>query len=201
MDIALFDFDGTITVEDTFPAFVKRAIRPEKLRSAGMWLTPHKVLNKLGLVSDDALRARYIRLAFSGRNANNLWNNGERFAQRYLKDHLQPRAMDRIRWHRERGDRVVVVSEGLDVYLRTWCDQHGVELLCNELEEHNSKITGRLKNPYCAGAEKARRIREHIDLSAYDTVWAYGDSKSDTPMLNLSDEAHLRWKPYTKTVA
>ena len=40
MDLALFDFDGTITVDPTYPAFVRFAVRPGRKLCGGIILTP-----------------------------------------------------------------------------------------------------------------------------------------------------------------
>jgi len=58
-----------------------------------------------------------------------LKEQGQRFARDVLPTTLRPEAMERIAWHKRRGDMVVVVSGGLDLYLRHWCKEHGVELL------------------------------------------------------------------------
>lgn len=199
MDIALFDFDGTITTQDTFPAFLRRAVRPGRLRVASILLTPFKVLRALRLISACTYRAMEIRMSLGGRSANNLWYNGERFAQRYLMDHLHPQAMERIAWHKERGDRVVVVCEALNVYMRSWCDTQGVELICSVLEERNGKSTGRVVGSLCSNKEKASRIEQEIDLLQYGKVYAYGDSPHDMPMLNLASERVFRWRPMTQS--
>jgi len=52
-------------------------------------------------------------------------------------------ALERIAWHTARGDRVVVVSAALDVYLEPWCATMGVDVICTQLEAHGGRVTGR----------------------------------------------------------
>ena len=98
--------------------------------------------------------------------------------------------MARIAWHRQQGDTVVVVSGGFDLYLKHWCAQHGLDLMCSSLEARDGVMTGRYAGAQCVGPDKARRVRERFDLSAYDIVYAYGDTPEDRELLAL---AHRRW--------
>lgn len=102
---------------------------------------------------------------------------------------LRPEMMRRIEAHRAAGDTVVVVSGSLDVYLRPWCEQHGLALICNRLEAEGGRLTGRYLDGDC-GADKVRRIRARYDVQRFTHVCAYGDSREDRAMLAL---AHERW--------
>ena len=92
--------------------------------------------------------------------------------------------------HRDQGDTVAVVSGAFDLYLSHWCAQHGLDLLCSSLESRDGVMTGRYAGTQCAGAEKARRVRERYDLSRFGTVCAYGDTREDFELLAL---AQRRW--------
>jgi len=99
--------------------------------------------------------------------------------------------MARLQWHRERGDRIVVVSGGLDVYLAPWCAAQGVELLCSVLAERDGRITG-YDGAQCVGEEKVRRIRALCDPRAYAAVHAYGDTHEDLAMLAMAHHRTYR---------
>ena len=51
MDIALFDFDGTITNCDTFTPFVKAVIPRRRMRVGKILLTPLIIGHRYGLLS------------------------------------------------------------------------------------------------------------------------------------------------------
>ena len=38
---------------------------------------------------------------------------------------------------------MVIVSGSLDLYLRPWCESLGLGLICNRLESHDGRLTGR----------------------------------------------------------
>jgi HAD superfamily hydrolase (TIGR01490 family) len=190
MNLALFDFDGTLTDRELFPDFMHFAVTPRRLAIGRVVLAPVVVGYKLGLVSGVATRACIVDFAFRGRSEDELRDAGERFAREIVPAALRPEAMARLRWHREQGDTVVVVSGAFDLYLSHWCAQHGLDLLCSSLESSDGVMTGRYAGAQCAGAEKARRVRERYDLSRFDTVYAYGDTREDRELLAL---AQRRW--------
>ena len=189
MDLALVDFDHTVTTCDTYARFLRGLATPAQLASARWRVGPWVAGYRLGLVSAAALRVRVTRLAFAGRDQAEIEAAGERYAAGHLPGLLRPGMMERIAWHRARGDTVVLVSASLDVYLRPWCERHGLELLCNRLEAVDGRLTGRYLGGD-RGRHKASDIRARYDLSRYARIHAYGDSREDRPMLAL---AHERW--------
>ncbi|WP_254200784.1 HAD family hydrolase [Lysobacter sp. MMG2] len=190
MNLALFDFDGTLTDRELFPDFMRFAVTPRRLAIGRVLLAPLVIGYKLGLVNGRITRACIVAYAFRGRSQHELSDAGERFAREIIPAALRPEAMTRLQWHREQGDTVVVVSGAFDLYLSHWCAQHGVELMCSSLESRDGVMTGRYAGAQCAGEEKARRVRERYDLARFKTVYAYGDTREDRELLAL---AHRRW--------
>ena len=194
MNLALFDFDGTITDRETMPDFMHMAVRPGRLLLGKIVLLPLIVGYKASLVSGSVVRATICRVGFRGVPIRELRTHGERFAADYLPGQLRPEAMARIAWHRTRGDTVVVVSGGLDVYLEPWCREHGVELLCSSLEERDGRLTGRYRGRQCVRGEKARLVQENFPPETFSRVFAYGDTQEDRELLALAHESYYRWE-------
>jgi phosphoserine phosphatase len=117
MDLALFDFDGTTTTRGTYPGFIRFALRPRRRIVAGILLAPFVVGYPAGLVSDRAIRKAMSRIVFQGEQSERLRRLGEQYAAEALPGLMRSIALERIAWHTGRGDRVVVVSAALDVYL------------------------------------------------------------------------------------
>lgn len=189
MHLALFDFDHTVTNCDTYSRFLRRVATRKQLTQAKWSVGPWLAGYRLGLVSARDIRARVTRLAFHGREAQEVAAHGEPYAREILPGLLRPEMMQRIAWHQANGHTVAVVSASLDLYLQPWCAQHGLALICNRLEAHAGRLTGRYADADC-GPHKAREIRARYDLSQYQRIHAYGDSREDRPMLAL---AHERW--------
>jgi HAD superfamily hydrolase (TIGR01490 family) len=191
-DLALFDFDGTITVRETMAAFMYRAV-PARRRAWGrLLLAPWVVGYRCGMVSGVAVRSAVVRVGFAGVARDAVEAHGAAFAADALPALLRPEAMARIRWHQQQGDTVAVVSGGLDAYLAPWCRAHDLALVCSSLEHRDGRLTGRYLGAQCVGEEKARRVREHYDLAAYGRVYAYGDTHEDLAMLDLAQRRFYR---------
>ena len=190
MNLALFDFDGTITTHETMSDFMQRAVSPWRRALGIPVFAPMLAGYKMGLVAGTTIRNAVTAFGFRGVPVAHVRAAGERFAAEYLPDVLRPEAMQRIAWHQARGDKVVLVSGGLDFYLAPWCKQHRLELICSTLETRGERLTGRYRGAQCVGEEKARRVRERFELAAYDQCHAYGDTHEDEAMLAL---AQRRW--------
>ena len=193
MDLALFDFDGTITTRGTYPGFVRFAVRPGRKLVGSIILSPLLVGHRARLVSDRTIRAAMSRIGFWRDDQNRLRRLGEQYAREVLPDLIRPVALERIAWHKARGDVVVVVSASLDAYLEPWCWTLNVEVICTQLEGSDGLLTGRYAGGDCCGEAKARRIRERYALTDYGTIYAYGDTE-DREMLELADRKFIRWK-------
>lgn len=194
MNIALFDFDGTITTRELFGDFMHYAVsRPRRLAGSILFM-PLILGYKTGVVSGNRIRASVVRFGFRGVPVEVLNATARDFCTEVVSAAVRPMALSRIRWHQERGDKVVVVSGALDVYLKHWCRDYGLELVCSRLEERNGVLTGGYREPQCIGEEKRRRIRERYDLESFEHVYAYGDTQDDAEMLELAHTRFFRWK-------
>ena len=194
MNLALFDFDGTITHKETFADFLRFAI-PRRRRVLGSALFPPLVVGyRLGLVSGVHIRARLVDFGFRGLVADRIVRAGRHFSEAVLPAIVRPSALARIQWHKAQGDKVVVVSGALDIYLSPWCKQQGLELLCSSLHVENGVFTGRYQGLQCVRAEKCRRVRELYDPADFPVVYAYGDTKEDLDMLAMAHRKFYRWQ-------
>jgi len=193
MDLALFDFDGTITTRDTFRPFLSFAGGRARLALGTALLGPMVVGYELGWIHASRMRAAAAYLCCRGRPEPELRELGVRYGQT-LKRWFRSEALARIRWHKERGDTVVVVSASLRPYLEGLCRELELELVCTELEARGGVLTGRYLGGDCTGPEKARRVRAAHDLARYSTIHAYGDTREDAELLELATRRYYRWR-------
>ncbi len=194
MNLALFDFDGTITTRETFPDFIRFAVGPRRFAFGKAVLAPLILGYKLGFVSGSLIRAAIVRCGFSGMALASLESRGLAFAQQVLPDVVRPEALERIAWHKSQGDTVVVVSGALDSYLAHWCGSQQLELICSSLEHRDGTLSGRYLGAQCVLGEKSRRVKEKYDLSRYGIVYAYGDTSEDLHLLAIADRQYYRWQ-------
>lgn len=186
--LALFDFDGTVTKKDTLTEFF-RLLQPDKWKRfilKYILTFPQIALYKLGLISSDMLKKARISIFFRDKTYADLITAGKNFADNVLPRLVKQSAIEAISQHLANGDDVYIVSGSLDIILKSWCEQRGVGMITNIVDPLNNCYTG-----YdCNGTEKVNKIREAIDLTQYNVIYAYGDTTGDKPMLEL---AH---KPY-----
>ena len=194
MNLALFDFDGTITTREMFRPFIEFAVSPRRRTFGGALLAPMVAGYKLGWVSPNRMRRSAVRFGFRGVPEAYALAQGELFAREVLPGVLRPQALERIQWHKEQGDRVVVVSGALDVYMSHWCRTHELELVCSRLESRDGRLTGRYRGEQCVNAEKARRVRDAYDLAAYPVIYAYGDTPEDRDLLGMAHRRYFQWQ-------
>lgn len=190
--LALFDFDGTITTREMLPDFVHYAVPKWRLRLGKALLMPVVIGYRLGFVSGTAIRAAIAWVGFRGMAEAEYETKAKAFAADVLPGVLRPEMMQRIAEHRARGDTVVVVSGAYDVYLKHWCATHGLELIASTLEVRDGRLTGRYAGAQNVLTEKARRVREHYDLTRYTEVHAHGDTPEDQDLLALAQRRFYR---------
>jgi len=193
MNLALFDFDGTVTSSDTWTPFMRFALRLPRMLVGQVVMIPVVAGYRLGMVSASTGRQLAARVGFSGEDAARVRGLGVKYATTVLPGTVRQSAIERIEWHKSRGDDVVVVSASLDVYVGPWCEAHGIAWICTTLEERGGRLTGNYVDGDCTGAEKVRRIRQRYELAQYALVYAYGDSREDRDMLELAHKKYYRW--------
>jgi HAD superfamily hydrolase (TIGR01490 family) len=195
MDLALFDFDGTITTHETMPAFVRATASRPRLVAGYLLLWPLILGYRLGWVSGSQVRAGIVRVAYAARPAAWLRERGRAFARDYLERHLRPETLQRIAWHRARGDTVLVVSGGLVDYLQPWAEARGLDVVCSELAQRDGRLTGHYAGAQCVGEEKARRVSARFDLASFERIHAYGDTREDDYLLAMATDRFYRTMP------
>ena len=196
MNLALFDFDGTISSADSFLGFMRTVYRGRFLRCCAL-LSPRICLFLLGFYSNDKIKECFLERLFKGVPLEQLRLSAERFNRESLSAMERPAAIKRIDQHRAAGDKIVVVSATPRFILEQWCRDRRLDLIATEVElDKKGRLTGRIDGKNCRGPEKVCRIRAAYDLNDFDEIYAYGDTVSDLPMLELAEE-HLRfYRPF-----
>ena len=98
MNIALFDFDGTVTIKDSFTPFIYFASSRTRIVLGTVLLGPMILGYKLGLIAAPRMRAAIVRVAFRGCRESEVIDLGARYSD-MLFALIRPEALERIRWH------------------------------------------------------------------------------------------------------
>lgn len=192
--VAAFDFDGTITTQDTFLPFLVRAFGAPKVCLTLASLVLPGFLVCIGKSTRDHFKALLIGKLFSGASVQYLVHTGLQHASQ-IASLFRPTALERISWHKQQGHRLVMVSASLNFYLEPIIQQLEFDdLLCTEVVSADGICTGEMKGENCRAAAKVRRLEALLGpLSQYE-LYAYGDSEGDAEMLAASD--HPAFMPF-----
>ena len=131
---------------------------------------------------------------FKGMDEQEFLKVAEEYSLGHIDTILRPKAMEKISWHKEQGHTVAVVSASIECWLKPWCDRNDLDLVATKIEIKDGLVTGRFLTKNCYGIEKANRVKESYNLSDYDYIYAYGDSRGDKELLELANESF--YKPF-----
>jgi len=191
-EIAFFDFDGTITTRDTLLEFI-RYTKGSIAYLTGMLLnSPWLMAYKLNIISNQLAKEKVLTFFFGKMPAGEFAKHCDAFAANRIPALLRPAALEEIAKLKTEGTTVVIVSASPRNWIEPWAKLNQVELIATELLTTGDKITGKIKGRNCHGEEKVRRIRERYNLDEYATVYAYGDTSGDKPMLALAGHAFMK---------
>ena len=195
-NIAVFDFDGTLTTRDSFLAFIKWACGPVSYYVGFLRFAPQLLFMFMHLYPNWKAKERIFAHFFKGWQYSWFQALGEDFATELDTMRNEP-VIGRLKEHIDHGDTVYVISASLPEWVEPWCRQLGVNaVLATEIEVNDQgRITGRFKTKNCFGQEKVDRLlKVEPEREAY-VLHAYGDSRGDLELLAFADEAtHVKKK-------
>jgi HAD superfamily hydrolase (TIGR01490 family) len=193
MTLALFDFDGTITNQDSFLKFIRFVVGDAKFVVGLIILSPILIAFKLKIIPNYKAKSIVISYFFKGYKEVKFKNLACEFSISQIDKIVRPKAKDRLIWHKDQGHKIVIVSASIDYWIYPWCFKNGFELLATKLETKDGLLTGNLLGNNCYGIEKACRIKQNYDLSQIEYIYAYGDSNGDKEMLEVANKSFYKF--------
>ncbi|WP_307364340.1 HAD-IB family hydrolase [Brevundimonas sp. SORGH_AS_0993] len=190
--IVAFDFDGTLTIRDSFTEFLRWRAGP------GVWaLGLVKLAPAVAAYARDRDRGRIkeasVREFLASIDRKTLEADAARFA-----DHIWPRFMrpDALAvWNDwgARGAHRVIVTASPTVTVAPFARRLGAEaLLGTEMAfDDQDRVTGAFIGDNCRGEEKVRRLKAAYGPDMVLTA-AYGDTSGDAEMLAMAQEPGFR---------
>ena len=105
----------------------------------------------------------------------------------YLEGDVLEVGEDLVKRARKLGQRIVFISDNIDLVVKPLADKLGADdLICNRLEIKKGKATGRLEDPVIGGnvaGQWARAFAEEHGIDLAHSL-AYGSSASDALLLS-----------------
>jgi phosphatidylglycerophosphatase C len=192
--IAFFDFDGTITTKNTLLEVIKFQKGSVSLYTGLLINTPYLAAYKVKIISNQLAKEKILKYFFEGMDFTLFQQACNDFADKALPAIIRPEAIAEIEKLKASGFEIVVVSASAESWIKKWSDTVGATLIASKLEVKDNKITGNIAGRNCNGSEKASRIKSAYDLSQYNEIYSYGDSKGDKAMLALATKP--AYKPF-----
>jgi HAD superfamily phosphoserine phosphatase-like hydrolase len=195
MNIAFFDFDGTITTSDSLDDFF-RYISPNKRIYYKIkyfdTLIP-LLLYKTNLISVEKLKLKRLNKFFRLHNHETVLTKAKIFSENIIPNSIKQSAINQIKLHLNNQIDVVIVSASLNILLNNFCYKNKLKLITNNLvfNEYSNKYY--FNNIDCNFDEKVNRIRQIYDLSNYSNIYSYGDTNGDLAMLNIANYKYYKY--------
>jgi HAD superfamily hydrolase (TIGR01490 family) len=186
--IAFFDVEGVIlnTTIAHFYAWLRTREMPAS--DALVWQLGLAARAPRWRLTDRRSRARFSRSfyrAYQNLPADEMREQAKECLADFMLPRIQNEAVRRIRAHRLRGDRVVLLTGGLD-FLMEPLRHLGDELVAARLLEERGAFTGELAEPPLTADGRASLVTQTAAEHGSDLAdcFAYGDSMSDLPFLD-----------------
>jgi phosphoserine phosphatase len=144
-------------------------------------------LSLAGELNAGATATRMTWMGVRGMSEDRLTVLGEEYYEKYVSGDLLEVGTLLLKKARAAGQRVVLISDNVELIVKPLADALGADdLVCNRLEMRKQKATGRLEDPVIGGNLAGQWARafaaEHqIDLEG---SFAYGASGADSLLLS-----------------
>ncbi len=177
--IAFFDFDGTLYKGDSFLYFCKQS---KRYYYWGLFmLSPFILSFYLGWLPAKELKNRFLKYFFKGYSEEDYLQLANNFSKSLDAKRIEV-MWEKLEVLRRNEFEICIVSASLQSYLQPWCTAHNFKLLCTQVKwDSYPKVAGE----NCNYDEKVKAIEKAYDLSGYQKILAFGDSKGDAAMLKL----------------
>lgn len=181
--VVAFDFDGTLTVRDSFLAFLKWRAGRRRYAWGLVRLAPSAVAY---LIHRDRgrIKAAAVREFLLGVRRDRLEADARAFAEQFSRGLLRPDAV--AAWKRWRCERVrlVIVTASPDLIVAPFGRGLGADAVLGTklMFDAEDRATGAFSTPNCRGPEKVMRLVAAFGPN-FELKAAYGDTGGDQEML------------------
>ncbi|OYX35149.1 MAG: hypothetical protein B7Y99_04635 [Caulobacterales bacterium 32-69-10] len=190
--VVAFDFDGTLTVRDSFRAFLRWRGGAVDYWGGMLKMAPAGLAFLLDK-NRTQLKAAMVETWLAGLPRAVLEQEALEFAALAAPMLLRPDALKVWRRHRAEGARMIIVTASPEAIVAPFARGLGADLLIGTRLAYDDadRVAGALDGLNCRGPEKVRRLREvmgdELRLAA-----AYGDTDGDREMLEMADDSFMR---------
>ncbi len=182
--LALFDFDGTLIKGDSIVPYIRLAKRLKALPPARFWgIVLRAPLWAMKIISDSAYKSCALGF-YAALSPERQLALDKVFVDEYLLPRIFSQGKAALEAKKQEGYHVLLLSASTENYMQHVAEALKVDgLICTTLDKQ-AKVTEN-----CKGETKVHRLQKYLKENELDVDWdascAFGDSKSDLPVLHL----------------
>lgn len=187
-NVAIFDFDNTVILGDSFLPFLRFACGTVPTYLVVMEALFVYAYRRLRGTQTQSLRTfvkgHLLRRLLKSKKPESLLPAA---ARTRLWQKINPPVFRTLQEHKQNGDFVLIASGSLSLYLPELLrDIPHDGVLCTDVGIENGSITGEMTNGNCVRLRKAERIKAWLEENGpFKESFGYGNYPHDVPMLNL----------------
>ena len=117
MNIAFFDFDGTITKKDSTAKFIRYFVGDIAFIKGVIILLPFIIAYKIKILSNNEIKKKLVTYFFKDIDIEDFTEKAREFSLNMIDPIIRKKALDRILWHKKNGDELVIVSASINLWL------------------------------------------------------------------------------------
>jgi HAD superfamily hydrolase (TIGR01490 family) len=193
MATVIFDLDGTITRKDTYFPFLFRCARAFGVRwETGLRLPFYFLAFSSGMITRVRLKEMLFDAVLSEVRLECLKPIVESYVGDVIARRLNRPLFQMVQDHLKRGDRVILATASLDLYVQQLSERLGItNVVCTRTEVVRGVVTGRLLGENCRGQEKINQLERYLTADEWDRSIFYTDHHSDLPLLQRVSRGFL----------
>ena len=190
-NLYLFDFDGTLTCKDTLFGFFKFCF-PKVYFINYLIFIPLFVVSKLKIIDAGFVKEMFISKFLKGKSYVEINQLAQNYFEQNHQELIYSKADEYIKSLSNYNDKFIV-SASVDFWIQPFADYYEMGLICTKAKyDEQGFFTGKFASPNCNYQEKRNRIEKEIDLSLYDQIIAFGDTKGDEAMFSIATKSNFR---------
>lgn len=187
--VVFFDVDNTLMRGQSQRLFVSFLFKKGLI---SLWVYSKIIfwffLYKIGIAKNPRAIAEYGFAFLKGYAVGDFKKIVSSFFETVLKERIYRESEKIIREHKERGDKVILLSNSFNILMQQIVEYLLIDgFLCTKLEIIDGEFTGKIDGDIVYGVNKIEIAKQYLEDNKIprNNVWAYADHISDIGILRL----------------
>lgn len=187
----VLDFDGTLTLCDTFLFFVLYFVCKYPKKAKNLPFLFNSLLKyKMGVIDNCSLKENIVKSFLRKLPRKFVEEIGKSFMLNFAVNVFRLELVNKLKEHHHMGHKIVLLSSSLDLYLIHLKKLLPIDaIICTETEDVNGILTGKLKN-CCFGNNKVLLLEDYLlKQPGPQYLIGYADDPSDSSIMSKFHES------------